>query len=78
MCFKLASILLFKYIRDHNLIGIVKYMVPAHDEINVECPSEMKDEIGKVILNCMERGAKPFCTRVHLGAALSIGDHWIH
>ena len=78
MCFKLASILLFKYIRDHNLIGIVKYMVPAHDEINVECPSEMKDEIGKVILDCMERGAKPFCTRVHLGADLSIGDHWIH
>jgi len=78
LCFKLASIKLFRYLKEHDLLFKVKYCVPVHDEINLECPEEIADQIAKVLVKCMEDGAKPFCKRVHLGADVEIGDHWIH
>lgn len=47
-------------------------------EINLECPEELADEVSKILVKCMESGAEPFCTRVHLGADVNIADHWIH
>jgi DNA polymerase I-like protein with 3'-5' exonuclease and polymerase domains len=35
--FKLASILFFKYLKEHNLLKIVKYCIPAHDNSNFCC-----------------------------------------
>lgn len=78
MAFKLASIKLFNYLRSKNLLFIVKYCVPAHDEINLECPADIADEIADILVKCMESGGKPFCPRVHLGADVSIDDHWVH
>lgn len=78
LCFKLASIKLFRYLESNNLLFIVKYCVPAHDELNIECPKEMTKDIEAVLLKCMEEGAKPFCTRVPLGADASVGPYWIH
>ena len=57
---------------------IVKLCVIVHDEADLECPEEISEEIGEVLIKCMEEGAKPFCTRAKLGADLSIGDFWIH
>jgi len=78
LTFKYASIFLFRYIIENNLFGVVKYTLPCHDEINLECPEEIAEEIAKVLVDCMERGAKPFCTRIKLGADVTIGDYWIH
>lgn len=78
LCFKLASIKLFNWLRKNNLLFTVKYCVPVHDEINLECPEELKDTISDILVKCMEEGAKPFCTRVKLGADVEIGDFWIH
>lgn len=78
LCFKLASIKLFNYLKAHNLLFKVKYCVPVHDEINLEAPEAIVDEISKVLVRCMEEGAKPFCTRLKLSADASIGDFWIH
>lgn len=78
LCFKLASIYLFKYLKEHDLLFKVMYCIPAHDEINIEVPNEHVEEMQKVLLDCMERGAKPFCTRAHLVADMSVGDFWIH
>ena len=78
MCFKLASIKLFNYLKRNQLLNIVKYCIPVHDEINLECPEELSDEISKILVQCMVEGGKPFCSRVYLGADVEIGKHWIH
>lgn len=77
-CFKLASIKLFNWIIEHNYQNIVKMCVPVHDEFNLEVPEEMAEEVGKILIKCMEDGAKPFCPNVFLGADLEISDHWVH
>lgn len=78
MCFKLSSIKLFNWIVDHKLIDKVKMCVPAHDEFNLECPVAIKEQVGKVLINCMVAGGKPFCPNVFLGADIDINDHWVH
>lgn len=78
MCFKLSSIKLFNWIVDHNLIDKVKMCVPAHDEFNLECPVAIKEQVGKVLIDCMIAGGKPFCPNVFLGADIDINDHWVH
>lgn len=76
--YKLASIKFFNWIVENNYQNIVKTCVEAHDEKNVECPIEMKEEVSAKLLECMIEGGKPFCPNVFLGADMSIGDHWIH
>ena len=78
MCFKLSSIKLFNWIVDHKLVDKVKMCVPAHDEFNLECPVEIKEQVGKVLIDCMVAGGKPFCPNVFLGADIDINDHWVH
>lgn len=78
MCFKLSSIKLFNWIVDHKLIDKVKMCVPAHDEFNLECPEAIKEQVGKVLIDCMIAGGKPFCPNVFLGADIDINDHWVH
>lgn len=78
LCFKLASIKLFNWLKSNNLLFKVKYCIPVHDEINLEAPEEIADEVAKILVKCMESGGKPFCTRAPLTADISIGDHWIH
>lgn len=78
MCFKLSSIKLFNWIVDHKLIDKVKMCVPAHDEFNLECPAAIKEQVGKVLIDCMIAGSKPFCPNVFLGADIDINDHWVH
>ena len=78
LCFKFASIKLFRWICENNYQNIVKMCVPVHDEFNLECPKEMADEVAKKLVEFMEEGAKPFCKRLHLGADVDINDHWVH
>ena len=78
MCFKLFSIKLFNYIKSNNLIDTVKYCIPAHDEANLEAPENIANDIAKILVQCMVSGAKPFCTKVKLGADVEVGDFWIH
>ena len=78
MCFKLSSIKLFNWIVDHRLMDKVKMCVPAHDEFNLECPVAIKEQVGKILIDCMVAGGKPFCPNVFLGADIDINDHWVH
>lgn len=52
--------------------------VPVHDEFNLECPEEMAEEVGEILVKCMVAGGKPFCKNVFLGADVSIENHWVH
>lgn len=78
LCFKLASIKLFNWLLKNGLLFKVKYCIPVHDEINLEAPDEISEEVADVLVKCMVSAGKPFCTRAHLGADVEIGDHWIH
>lgn len=78
LCFKLASIKLFNWLLKNGLLFKVKYCIPVHDEINLEAPDEISEEVADILVKCMVSAGKPFCTRAHLGADVEIGAHWIH
>ena len=84
MCFKLSSILLFKWIIKNNYQNIVKICIPVHDELNLEAPDSIAEEVALVLQQCMEKGAKPFCTRLPLSTDISrlpsgeLPTYWIH
>lgn len=78
LTFKLASIKLFNWLSKNNLLFIVKYCIPVHDEINLEAPEEVSQEVADILVKCMVSAGKPFCTRAYLGADVEVGDHWIH
>ena len=84
MATKLSGIYLFKWIINNNLQNKVKICLQIHDEWNCECPAEMAEELAKVLQQCMEKGAKPFCPRLPLSSGLSrlkdgnIPNYWIH
>lgn len=78
LCFKLASIKLFNWLLKNGLLFKVKYCIPVHDEINLEAPDEISEEVADILVKCMVSAGKLFCTRAHLGADVEIGDHWIH
>lgn len=84
MATKLSGIYLFKWIISNNLQNKVKICLQIHDEWNCECPAEMAEEFAKVLQQCMEKGAKPFCPRLPLSSGLSrlkdgnIPNYWIH
>lgn len=76
--FKTASIFLWDYLREHDLLFKVKFCVPAHDEWNIEVPEEIADEMTKVLQDCMSRAGAFFCTKLELPADAEVSDHWIH
>lgn len=78
MCFKLASVKLFNWLLKNDLLFTVKYCIPVHDEINLEAPEEIAQEVADILVKCMVSAGEPFCTRAHLGADVEVGPHWIH
>ena len=83
-CFKLASIILFKWVVKNNLLNKVKFCIPVHDEWNIEAPDNIADKVSKALLQAMEMGAKPFCDKLPLPGDLSLDkdgklpNYWIH
>lgn len=77
-CFKLAMIKLFNWIKSNNYLNVVKICTVVHDEINLEAPEAIAEEVSNVLVKCMVDGGKPFCPNVYLGADATIGDFWIH
>lgn len=78
LMFKTASILLFEYLREHNLLFKVKLCIPCHDEWNIEVPEEYKDELTEVLKDCMSKAGAFFCPKLELPADAEVSDHWIH
>lgn len=56
----------------------VKIVNLVHDEILVECPKEIAEEVKDILLDCMSKSGVPFCKTLPLGADALIGDHWVH
>ena len=68
----------------NNLQNKVKICIPVHDEYNIEAPEEIAEKVALVLQKCMEKGAKPFCTRLPLSTDIArlddgnLPDYWIH
>lgn len=76
--FKTASIFLWDYLLEHNLLFKVKLCIPAHDEWNIEVPEEMAEEMTEVVKDCMARAGSFFCSKLPLPADGSYDDFWVH
>ena len=70
--------MLFDWVVDNGYFNIVKCCSPVHDEINVECPKEMAQEVSDKVQEIMKEAAKPFLSTLELDSDSSISDHWIH
>lgn len=84
MCLRYSMIYLWDYITEHHLQEKVKICVAPYDEINLEAPEEMADEIAQVVYNCMVKAGAKFCTRCKLDADISkckdgsLPTYWVH
>ena len=84
MCYKVSTILFFNWIVQNNYQNIVKICIPAHDENNVEAPESIAEETALILQKCMEKGAKPFCSKLPLSTDISrlpneeLPTFWIH
>lgn len=76
--FKTASIFLWDYLVEHNLLFKVKLCIPCHDEWNIEVPEEIAEEMTDVLKDCMARAGSFFCRKLPLPADGSYGDYWVH
>lgn len=78
LMFKVASVFLWQYLVDHNLVFKVKFCIPCHDEWNIEVPEDIADEMLLVLKDCMSRAGAFFCKKVELPADGDIYDFWVH
>lgn len=78
LMFKVASVFLWEYLLEHNLIFKVKLCIPAHDEWNIEVPEEIAEEMTLVLKDCMKRAGAFFCKKVELPAEGEAMDYWVH
>lgn len=78
LMFKLASIYLWEYIKQNNLVFKVKLCIPAHDEWNIEVPKEISAQMTTVLQDCMKKAGAYFCKKVELPAEAEVSNHWIH
>lgn len=76
--FKVFNRMLFNWILENNYFNIVKFCVPVHDEINVECPKEMAQEVSNKVQEIMKRATIPFLKHLEMDSDATISDHWIH
>lgn len=76
--FKQASIYLFNYLIQNNLLHTVKLCIPAHDEWNIEVPEEMVENMTVVLQDCMKKAGADFCTGLELPADAEVNDFWVH
>ncbi len=84
MCLRYSMIYLWQYIISHNLQEKVKICVAPYDEINVEAPEEIAEEVANTIYNCMVKAGAIFCTKCKLDADISrdkngnLPNYWVH
>jgi DNA polymerase I-like protein with 3'-5' exonuclease and polymerase domains len=75
---KIAGIKFFKWILENNLFKTVKISNLVHDEIMVECPKHMAEEISVKLKESMEVAGNYFCKIIPLTATPEITNYWTH
>jgi DNA polymerase-1 len=77
-CTKFAALLFFDWLIENKYFWGVKICNIVHDEIVVECPEYMAEEIADKLKECMEQAGKPFCPIIPLKAQPVISSEWEH
>ena len=75
---KFAAVLLLREILARGWWMKVLIVNQVHDEILVEAPKEIADEVAKILVDCMERAGAPFCRILPLKADTVIAEYWVH
>lgn len=78
VCFKIFNYRLFDWIVDEGYFGKVRFCVPAHDEIVVESPKNIKDIVVEKLEYFMQSTAEHFCSSLPCPVETEVGDYWIH
>lgn len=76
--FKHFNYELYKWIIQKGYFNKVKFCVPVHDEICLECPEELTDEVVKTTKHFMESIGALYCHRLPLPAQEEVGKYWKH
>lgn len=75
---KLAAIIFRKWILDNDLEDKVFITNLVHDEINVECKTEVSEIVAKELEIAMFNAGTKWCKTVPLNADAVITDYWTH
>jgi len=73
---KYAGIKIFKWIIENEYFGIVKIVNLVHDEVVVECPEDIAEEVSAVVKQFMEEGANAFMSIIPMVAEPEISNYW--
>jgi len=69
--FKMALLAYFNWIVDNNYFNIIKLLLPAHDECNVEAPEYLAELAASKLRECMVDAGNFICTIVPIDAEIS-------
>lgn len=75
---KIAAIRYFNHLVNDGLIFKVLIPNDVHDELLIEPPTEIAEQEGRKLSECMEYAANIFCKKVSIKAEPEIGPYWIH
>lgn len=84
MCLRVSMINFFEWLRQEDLLFKVLICVAPYDEINVEAPEEIAEEIADKLYYYMVKAGSYFCTKCKLDADISrnedgsLPNFWIH
>ena len=76
--FKHFNYELYKWIIKNGYFNIVKFCVPVHDEICLECPKDITDKIVKITKYYMESIGSLYCHKLPLPAQEEVSNCWKH
>lgn len=82
--FRVACVYLWEEILKRGWFDKVKLCIPVHDEIDLEAPEEIAEEVAELTHQCMVKAGAFFSTRCKLDAEISrlpdgsLPDYWIH
>ena len=84
MCLRVSMINFFEWLRQEDLLFTVLICVAPYDEMNVEAPEEIAEEIANKLYYYMVKAGSYFCTKCKLDADVSrdsdgnLPTYWIH
>ena len=75
---KQAAADLFEWVVRNNYFGKVLFCVFVHDELDIECPENLKDIVPMKLKQIMEKSASKYYKRLKIPADCDTSDHWVH
>ena len=75
---KLAAIKFMQWVRQNDLFERVAIVNMVHDEIVVECDSDIAHDAAQQLQNAMEVAGEIFVTKIPMPASPVIANYWTH